>query len=302
MYVRTTTHSSYRERSPRGGAVPHIDLDQGRVEYRAAGPEQPGTPPVVFLHGLLVDGRLWTGVAERLAGLGIRSYAPDLPLGAHRTPLGPDADLTPRGVARLVLDLLAALELTDVTLVGNDTGGALCQFVVDTDAERIGRLVLTNCDAFDKFPPPPFGMLVKVGRSTAMLKMLGESTRARFVRHSALGFGPLARNLEPDLTRSWTEPLRTDPAIRANTARFMTGIDKADLLDVSTRLSQFTRPVRLVWGDADRFFKLDFARRLAEVFPAAQITQVAGGLTFVPIDAPQAVADAVAELVGGART
>ena len=99
---------------------------------------------------------------------------------------------------------------------------------------------------------------------------MAETTRPTFLRHSALGFGPLARNLDAEVTRSWMEPLRTDPAIRADTARFMAGIDKADLLDVSTRLSAFTRPVRLVWGDGDRFFKLDFAHRLAETFPSAR--------------------------------
>jgi pimeloyl-ACP methyl ester carboxylesterase len=280
--------------------VPIVEVPQGRIEYRVAGPERSSSPPVVFVHGLLVDGQLWTGVADRLAAAGIRSYAPDLPLGSHRTPLGPDVDLTPRGVARLILDFLAALELTDVTLVGNDTGGALCQFVIDTDAERIGRLVLTNCDAFDKFPPPPFGLLVKAGRSRAMLKLMAETTRPTFLRHSALGFGPLARNLDAGVTRSWMEPLRTDPAIRADTARFMAGIDKADLLDVSTRLSAFTRPVRLVWGDRDRFFKLDFAHRLAETFPSAELTTVADGLTFVPLDAPEAVAEAISAVnVGG---
>jgi pimeloyl-ACP methyl ester carboxylesterase len=273
--------------------MPIVEVPQGRIQYRAAGPEDSSAPPVVFAHGLLVDGRLWTRVADRLAEAGIRSYAPDLPLGAHRIALGPDADLSPRGVARLLLDFMAALGLTDVTLVGNDTGGALCQFVIDTDAERIGRLVLTNCDAFDKFPPPPFGLLVKAGRSRAMLKIMAASTRPTFLRHSALGFGPLARNLGAEVTRSWMEPLRTDPAVRADTARFMAGIDKADLLDVSTRLPAFTRPVRLVWGDADRFFKLDFARRLAATFPSAELTTVSDGLTFLPLDAPEAVAAAI---------
>ncbi len=280
--------------------MPIVEVPQGRIEYRVAGPES-DTPPVVFVHGLLVDGQLWTGVADRLAAAGIRSYAPDLPLGSHRIPLGPDADLTPRGVARLILDLLAALDLRDVTLVGNDTGGALCQFVIDTDAERIGRLVLTNCDAFDKFPPPPFGLLVKAGRSRAMLKMMAMSTRPTVLRHSALGFGPLARNLDADVTRSWMEPLRTDRAIRADTARFMRGIDKGDLLDVSTRLGAFTRPVRLVWGDRDRFFKLEFARRLAETFPSAELITVADGLTFVPLDAPDAVADAISMITSAGR-
>src|SRR6185312_7479082 len=117
--------------------VPTIELSQGQVEYRVAGPADSSAPPVVFAHGLLVDGQLWTGVADRLAERGIRSYPPNLPLGSHKIPLRPDPDLTPRGVARLILDFLAALELTDVTLVGNDTGGALCQFVIDTDATRI---------------------------------------------------------------------------------------------------------------------------------------------------------------------
>ena len=281
--------------------MPIVEVPQGRIEYRVAGPEHSDAPPVVFVHGLLVDGQLWTGVADRLAAAGIRSYAPNLPLGSHRIPLGADADLTPRGVAQLIIDFLAALELRDVTLVGNDTGGALCQFVIDTDPDRIGALVLTNCDAFDKFPPPPFGALVKAGRSRTMLKIMAASTRPTVLRHSALGFGPLARNLDADVTRSWMEPLRTDRAIRADTARFMAGINKADLLDVSTRLGAFTRPVRLVWGDGDRFFKLEFAQRLADTFPSAELTTVPDGLTFVPLDAPEAVAEAISMITSAGR-
>jgi pimeloyl-ACP methyl ester carboxylesterase len=279
--------------------MPTIDIPQGRLAYSAAGPEDSSAPPVVLLHGLLVDGRLWRSVAERLAAAGIRSYAPDLPMGAHRIPLGPEVDLTPRGVARIVLDFLAALDLDDVTLVGNDTGGAICQFVIDTDASRIGRLLLTNCDAFDKFPPPPFNLLVKAGRSRTMLKAMAASTRPTFLRHSALGYGPLAHNLDAELTASWLEPLQSDPAIRDDTARFMAGIRPDDLLDVATRLPAFPRPVRLVWGDADRFFRLDFARRLVEVFPDAELTTVPNGRTFLPLDEPDAVADAIGSVEFG---
>src|SRR4051812_6232730 len=114
--------------------MPMVDLPQGRVSYRAAGPPDSALPPVVFVHGIMVNGELWTGVAEVLAARGIRSYAPDLPLGAHPVALKADADLTPRGVAKLLLAFLEALGLSDVTLVGNDTGGALCQFLLDTDA------------------------------------------------------------------------------------------------------------------------------------------------------------------------
>lgn len=110
--------------------MPIIDLPQGQLRYRLAGPSNSTTPPVVFLHGLLVNSELWIGVADRLAACGVRSYAPDLPLGSHPTALRPDADLTPRGIARLVSSFLAAVGLTDVTLVGNDTGTALCDLGV----------------------------------------------------------------------------------------------------------------------------------------------------------------------------
>ena len=280
--------------------MPTVDLPQGRVHYHVSGPSggtasSAAAPPVVFLHGLLVNGELWAGVAADLAGRGIQSYAPDLPLGSHPIALKEDADLTPRGVARLVLDFLAALDLTDVTLIGNDTGGAICQFVIDLDASRVGRLVLTNCDAFDKFPPPPFGLLVKAARRPGRIRVLAESMRPAMARHSVAAYGPLAaRPLDPALTRRWITPVLTDAAVRRDTARFARGIRPADLLDVSTRLPEFTKPVLLLWGTADRFFRLSFARRLAGAFPDARVVAIEGGRTFVPLDEPARVAGEIA--------
>src|SRR5262252_7566957 len=94
-----------------------VDLPQGKLAYRAAGPASSSRPPVVFVHGLLVDARLWEPVAMRLAADGIRSYAPTLPLGSHQRPMNADADLSPTGVARIVLDFIRALDLSDVTIV-----------------------------------------------------------------------------------------------------------------------------------------------------------------------------------------
>jgi pimeloyl-ACP methyl ester carboxylesterase len=274
--------------------MPTVDLPQGRVNYRVAGPPDSALPPVVFVHGIMVNGELWTGVADALAARGIRSYAPDLPLGAHPIPLRPDADVTPRGVATLLLAFLDALGLSDVTLVGNDTGGALCQFLLDTDASRVGRLVLTNCDAFDQFPPPPFGLLVKLASSPFRLWLTSQGTRLTAIRHSALGFGPLvAKPLDAALTRRWATPLLTDAGVRRDTARFMRAMRPADLLDVSTRLHAFDRPVLLLWGAADRFFKMPLARRLADAFPHARLVPVDGGRTFIPLDEPERLASEI---------
>ena len=130
------------------------ELPQGDLSYRAAGPRSSSRPPVVFVHGLLVDARLWEPVAERLAADGIRSYAPTLPLGSHQRPMNADADLSPQGIAALTRDFLEALDLSDVTIVGNDTGGAICQLMLGGDTSRIGAAVLTNCDAFGTLPAP----------------------------------------------------------------------------------------------------------------------------------------------------
>jgi len=271
-----------------------IDIPQGRIEYRLAGPQAGAEPPVVFVHGLLVNAELWTEVADALALRGVRSYAPDLPLGSHRIPWPAGTDLSPRGVARLINDFLAAHELTDVTLVGNDTGGALCQFLIDTDHSRVGRLVLTNCDAFDQFPPAPFGLIVKAGRRPGRLRAMMTSVRLKALRHSALGFGGLARDpLDPALTRRWITPSLNDPAVRRNTAEFLRHVHPGDLLDISNRLRRFPKPVRLVWGTADPFFKIDLARRLRDAFTDATLVEIAGGRTFLPLDEPELVANEI---------
>ncbi|MGI9084200.1 MAG: alpha/beta fold hydrolase [Aeromicrobium sp.] len=275
--------------------MPTIDLPQGQIRYHVAGPDGSDAPPVVFVHGFLVDHGLWTGVADKLATHGIRSYSPDLPLGSHTIALKPGADQSPRGVARLINDFLAALDLDDVTLVGNDTGGAVCQFLIDTDHSRIGRLVLTNCDAFDAFPPAPFDLLLKIARSPMRLRLMGESMRPRLLRHSALGFGGLVdQPLDPQLSRRWVTPVLEDAGVRRDTARFVSNIDPAELVDISTRLSEFGKPVRLVWGAADRFFKVELARRLRDAFgPNAELVEVPGGRTFLPLDEPDRVAEEI---------
>jgi pimeloyl-ACP methyl ester carboxylesterase len=273
--------------------MPTIDLPQGPVHYRVAGPADSTQPPVVFIHGLLVNSELWSGAAWALAERGVRSYALDLPLGSQPVPLHVDADVSPRGIARLILDVLAALELTDVTLVGNDTGGALCQFVIDTDPARIGRLVLTNCDAFEKFPPPPFGALFALGRRPGRLRLAAKATKPKAMRHSFLGYGGLvAKPLDPALSLRWITPATQKPIARS-TARFLRAVDKRELVAIGGRLGSFDKPVLLLWGAADRFFRITLAHRLRDAFPDARLVQVDGARTFVPLDEPDRVADEI---------
>ena len=124
------------------GQEKQVQLPQGTIDYRERGTGE----PIVFVHGALVNADLWRKVVPALAK-DFHCIAPDLPLGSHTRPLPADADLSPNGAAKLIADFIESLGLDNVTLVGNDTGGALCQLVVTRHPQRIGRLVLTNCDA-----------------------------------------------------------------------------------------------------------------------------------------------------------
>lgn len=274
--------------------MPTIELPAGSVHYRATGPEDSAEPPVVFVHAFLMNGAVWSPVADLLAHRGIRSYAPDWPLGAHPTPMNPDADQTPRGIARHILDFLDALDLNDVTLVGSDTGGALVQFVLDTDPRRVGRVVLTNCDAFDTFPPFPFSVVFRLLKGPRRMKLNLLPMRMRAMRHSPLGFGLLAKHLDADLTRSWIEPALTQPDVRRDAARLLRTVDPQDLLDVSTRLKDYPGPVRIVWGTADRAYTSALARRLQQAFQNAELVEVPDARTLVQLDAPDVLTEQIA--------
>lgn len=275
-----------------------IELPHGQVNYRTAGPADSDAPPVVFVHAFLVDGSVWSPVADLLAPRGIRSYAPDWPLGAHRIPMHPDADQSPRGVAHQVLAFLEALDLHDVTLVGSDTGGALAQYALDTDPSRVGRVVLLNCDAFDTFPPFPFNLIFALLRGTIRMRLNLLPMRSTAFRHSPLGFGLLARHLDAEQTRSWIEPCLTDPAIRNDAVRFLEAIDPDELLWVSDRMADVDVPVRVVWGMADRAFTPVLGKRLSATFKRGQFIEVPGARTFVQLDDPALLADQIATFAG----
>lgn len=278
--------------------MPTIDLPIGAVDYRVFGPDEASGPTVVFVHGFLVNGTLWDPVAERLAAGGVRCIVPDWPLGAHRRPAHPDVELSPVAVADAVVALLESLDLRDAILVGNDTGGGLCQLALRGTPDRVGGLVLTNCDAFEKFPPRFFVPLFVLARYRAAVWLVGQQTRLRAVRHSPLAFGPLLnRPRNAGLTRAWMQPILDSAAIRCDVTRFARGLKRTELLDAPSWLGRFTGPVQLVWGTRDKHFTTELGQRLAAAFPDARLDEVPDATTFVSIDRPDAVAAAVHDVL-----
>jgi pimeloyl-ACP methyl ester carboxylesterase len=272
-----------------------VQLPQGPIRVRDSGGDG---PTIVFIHGLLVDGRLWDDVVARLGG-SARCVVPDLPLGSHRTALKPDADLSPTGLARLMADLLAALELSDVTLVANDTGGALSQILITRHPERIGRLVLTPCDAFDNFLPPMFRPLQYVGGYVpGALYGIAQTMRSGKLAAGPLGFGPLVKRHRPELYVSWLEPARKDRGVRRDLRKVLRGIRPRYTLEAAEQLPGFHQPALIAWADGEKIFPREHADRLAALLPDARVETIADSRTFVPLDQPSALAELVAGFAG----
>src|ERR1700733_6373182 len=175
----------------RGGAIhmAELALKQATIEYQEFGPQDSAHPPVFFVHGVLVNGELWRGVAEELARRGYRCIVPTLPLGSHTIPVNDAGVLSLPGVAGIVNDAIAALDLSGVPLVGSDPGGGICQLAVDARSDRIGRLVLTNCDAFDQCPPFPFDVVFRLLRGPTSIKALMGPMRLAGRRNYRARFG-----------------------------------------------------------------------------------------------------------------
>jgi pimeloyl-ACP methyl ester carboxylesterase len=280
-----------RWRSPALGTPGELDLPHGRLGYFDAG----GGPAIVFVHGLLVNANLWRKVVERLA-LRFRCIALDMPLGSHLVPAGPQADLTPPGVAGLIGEALEALDLSEATLVGNDTGGALCQILVAGRPDRVARLVLTSCDYRDNFPPPAFrplkGLVRIPGATQAVLSLL----RPRAPRRLPLVFGWLTkRPIDREAEDSYLYPSIVDAAVRADLRRFLPAIHPRYTRDAADRLPAFDRPALIAWSAEDRFFPRRHAEALARTLPDARLEWIEDSYTFSPEDQPQRLAELIGD-------
>jgi pimeloyl-ACP methyl ester carboxylesterase len=271
------------------GTVHEVDLPAGRIRYHQRGQG----PPVVFVHGLLVNADLWRQVIPPVAAAGHRCIAPDWPFGAHELPV-PDADLSPPGVAALLAAFLDRLDLDDVTLVANDTGGAISQITAANHPERIGRLLLTNCDAFENFLPPAFRPLQWAARVPGGLTGMMAGMRFAALRRLPIAYGWLIkRDFAGAPTREWVDPFLTNKGIRRDTIKVLKGIDPKYTLEAAEKLREFERPTLLAWAVEDRFFKLSYAERLAETIRGATLERIEDSYTFVSEDQPERLASLI---------
>lgn len=271
--------------------MPRIELTAGPVEYQDTGGDG---PVLVLTHGVPMSATTqWRKVVPLLAGY--RCLLPTLPLGGHREPMKPGADLSQRGVARLLGEFLNRLDLRDVTLVLNDWGGG--QFLLSggpgSGAERVARLALVACEAFDNFPPGPAKALAVVAKVPGGVWLLMQAMRLGAVRRAKGGYGGMSlRGIPDEVLDDWFAPATRSREIRRDFAKFATSApDRATLLAWSEQLREFDRPVLVVWAAEDRLMPREHGPRLAELYPGGRLVEIADSATLVPEDQPERLAE-----------
>jgi pimeloyl-ACP methyl ester carboxylesterase len=277
-----------------------LETRLGPVAWQSSG----HGPTLVFFAGALANHDLWRDVVAQLAGR-YRCITVDLPLGAHPAPLAEGADRSATSLARLLLDSLDLLDVTDATVVANDTAGGLLLLSLATGHPalgRVGRLVLTNCESYDQFPPDALKKVSAFSRAlpwlarTAVRLQLRQQLRRPTVQGKGIS-SVAATRLDPERMASFAGPGARDRRVAGDLVAALAGFRPQLLVDAAAAIPGFDRPVLLVWGEECEFFPMSHARRLAADFPRATLVSVPGAKTWVPVDNPAAVAGAIAEFV-----
>jgi pimeloyl-ACP methyl ester carboxylesterase len=273
--------------------MPEVELTAGTIDYQDTGGDG---PVLVLLGGVSMDGSVWEPMVADLQR-DHRCVVPTLPLGAHRRPMRPDADLSLLGLGRIVAELLERLDLRDVTLVQNDQAAALV--LAGEHPERVARLVISSCEAFENYPP---GLPGKNLRLTAMVPggifLAMQAMRFRPLRRLPISFGWMAKRPLPDeLVEGWLRPLQTQRGVRRDLRKYAASARRRQMLEVCQRLRSFDRPTLVVWTPEDRVQRPEHGRRLADLLPDARLVEIPDSYTLIMRDQPQAFTRAVREFV-----
>jgi pimeloyl-ACP methyl ester carboxylesterase len=277
--------------------MPEVELTAGTIDYTDTGGDG---PVVVLLGGVIMDGSVWDPMVADLSR-DHRCIVPTLPLGAHRRPMRPEADLSLAGFGRIAGELLERLDLRDVTLVQNDHAAALA--LAGRGPERVARLVISSCEAFENYPPGLPGKnlrLMAMAPGGVFLAM--QAMRLHALRRLPVSFGWMAkRPLPDDLVDRWLEPLRTHPGVRRDLRKYAAGARRREMLEVCGRLASFHRPALVVWTPEDRVQRPEHGRRFAELLPDARLVEIPDSYTLIMRDQPEAFARAVREFIHETR-
>jgi pimeloyl-ACP methyl ester carboxylesterase len=274
-----------------------VGLDGATIEYTESGTGS----PVVFVHGAYVTGALWDEVAHRLSDTH-RCVVPTWPFGAQRDPVAEPVDLSVVAAGRRILGLLEALDLSDVTLVANDTGGGIVLSALGDATlawDRVSRLVFTNCDSYEHFPPGSFAPIVRLCRlnrfvGAALMRLLTTPPGLKVFTSAVTRNG-----IDAERRAAIFGGFLSSAAVRRQAVRFTADLQPGHTLAAAPAIEAWTKPVLLAWGDADEMFPMSHAQRLADAFGNATLEPIHDASTYVMLDRPQQTASAIRTVLDG---
>jgi len=244
-----------------------VQTPSGRISYL----EQGKGPVALFMHGVLLNGYLWR---HQLAGLSDmrRCIAPDL-LAHGDTEMSPNQDLSVTANAEMLQQFLDALKIDQVDLVGNDSGGGICQILAALYPERIRSLTLTDCDTHDNWPPEAFKPFLAMAANGGLRGTLEAMLADKDVYRSPNALGPAYEHPERVSDESieiYLRPLvRTEQRTR-DFQRFLAAFDNKHTRAIEDRLKMLESPTLIVWGTDDVYFDVKWSCWLAETIPGTK--------------------------------
>ena len=257
-----------------------IETASGRISYAEIG----SGPIALFVHGVLLNKHLWR---HQLAGLQDIRRCIAVDLMAHGdTEIEPTQDVSVTANANMLREVLDALRIDQVDLVGNDSGGGIAQIFAALNPDRVRSLTLTNCDAYDNWPPEAFkpfvDMVVAGGLGDTLNAMLADKA----IYRSPAALGPAYERPEivsDEDIETYLQPLvRTEQRTR-DLQRFVAAFDHRHTVVIEPRLRQLQAPTLIVWGTDDIYFPVKWAYWLADTIPgAAEPVELAGARIFFP--------------------
>jgi pimeloyl-ACP methyl ester carboxylesterase len=261
-----------------------LPADGGAIAYTEFG--DAGAPAALFVHGLATGDLMWRHVIEQLSPA-TRCIAIDLP--AHgASPARADMSIT--ALAEVLVELCDGLGLGQVDLVGNDTGGAICQVFAASHPDRLRSLTLTNCDTDGNFPPPefaPFVEMAKRGEIAALLTGIAADP-------ASWPTGPLAplynepAAVPDEVWREYYVPIGETLDRARDVERMIAAFDPAYLAAATPGLRTLQVPTLIVWGTAPgNNFDVKWAHALREMIPGARdVIEVDGAKMLFPEERP----------------
>jgi pimeloyl-ACP methyl ester carboxylesterase len=264
-----------------------IETPSGRISYAEAG----SGPVALFVHGVLMNKYLWRKQIAALSDVR-RCVAVDL-LAHGDTEIDPGQDASVTANANMLREMLDALQIDKVDVIGNDSGGGISQIFAALNPDRVRSLTLTDCDCHDNWPPDAFKPFVEMTKAGGLKDTLTAMLADKSIYRSQGALGPGYEHpdkVTDDDIEVYLRPfLRTEQRTR-DLERFVVAFDNKHTLAIESKLRALRAPTLIVWGTDDAYFPIKWAHWLAEAIPGAKKPiELDGARLFFPEERPDAL-------------